>query len=153
MLGVDNLIDIEIGKRIKSIREMKTLTQKEFGEQIGVSRDVIGNIEYGRVEVKENIIKLVILKFNINEVWLRTGQGEMFTEPDTISLDEYVKKHGITDLELDIVKTYLELEPQIRQAVLNHFKNNLGKRHDNEIAVTIDNNDIVDPDTFHLTNT
>jgi len=91
VLGVDNLIDIEIGKRIKSIREMKTLTQKEFGEQIGVSRDVIGNIEYGRVEVKENIIKLVILKFNINEVWLRTGQGEMFTEPDTISLDEYVK--------------------------------------------------------------
>lgn len=138
------MIDIEIGKRIKNIREMKTLTQKEFGEQIGVSRDVIGNIEYGRVEVKENIIKLVILMFNINEDWLRTGKGEMFIDPDILSLEGYIKKRGMTDLELDIVKAYLELEPQIRQAVLEHFKNRLGRKQDNEITVINDNGVIVD---------
>lgn len=70
---------------------MKTLTQKEFDKQVGVSRDVIGNVEYGRVEVNEIIIKLVILKFNINEDWLRTGQGEMFIELDIFLLEGYIK--------------------------------------------------------------
>jgi len=68
----------KIGKRIKDIRENKKITQKDFGEEIGVSRDVISNIEYGRVEVKEHIIKLIIMKFNASEEWLRTGEGEMY---------------------------------------------------------------------------
>ncbi|MEW9490127.1 helix-turn-helix transcriptional regulator, partial [Clostridioides difficile] len=46
------MIDIDINKRIKEIREDINLSQQKFGEKLGVSRDVISNIENNRVEVK-----------------------------------------------------------------------------------------------------
>lgn len=65
-------------ERLKELRKVLNLNQKELGERIGVSRDVISNIELGRVEFKEHLIKLVCKEFNISYMWLKNGQGEMF---------------------------------------------------------------------------
>ena len=70
-----------MNNRIREVREHFKLTQTEFGERLGVSRDVIGNIEYNRLKnpkQKEPIIKLICSTFGVNELWLRTGEGEMF---------------------------------------------------------------------------
>lgn len=70
-----------MNNRIKEVREHFKLTQTEFGERLGVSRDVIGNIEYNRLKnpkQKEPIIKLICSTFGVNEIWLRTGEGDMF---------------------------------------------------------------------------
>jgi len=59
------------------------MTQNEFGERLGVSRDVIGNIEYNRLakpEQKEPLLKLICREFGVNEMWLRYGEGKMFDE-------------------------------------------------------------------------
>ncbi len=70
---------MEIGDRIKLLRKKYlSLTQLEFGNRLGVSRDVIGNIEYNRLakpEAKEPLIRLICKEFNVNEDWLRTGAG------------------------------------------------------------------------------
>ena len=70
-----------MNNRIREVREHFKLTQTEFGERLGVSRDVIGNIEYNRLKnpkQKEPIIKLICSTFGVNELWLRSGEGEMF---------------------------------------------------------------------------
>ena len=83
-----------MNNRIREVREHFKLTQTEFGERLGVSRDVIGNIEYNRLKnpkQKEPIIKLICSTFGVNELWLRTGEGEMFqamTEDE--ELDAYL---------------------------------------------------------------
>jgi len=41
-----------IVERIKKLRKILQLSQGEFGRQLGVSRDVITNLEYGRVQPK-----------------------------------------------------------------------------------------------------
>ncbi len=41
----DDLLYIEIGKRIRQFRENKSLTQEELGKAIGVSRASIANYE------------------------------------------------------------------------------------------------------------
>lgn len=66
--------------RIKAIRESLSLSQREFGERLGVSRDVISNIEYGRVPPKELLLRHMCQQYNINEHWLQTGEGKMFNE-------------------------------------------------------------------------
>ena len=69
-----------MNNRIREVREHFKLTQTEFGESLGVSRDVIGNIEYNRLKnpkQKEPIIKLICSTFGVNEIWLRSGEGEM----------------------------------------------------------------------------
>jgi len=84
-----------ISKRIKELRKLKKMSQQTFGEKLGVSRDVIGNIEYDRVEPTELIIKAICSEFNVDYLWLKKGQGEMFIEPD----DDLLGR--ISDLFLD----------------------------------------------------
>lgn len=73
---------MEMFERIKLLRtEQLHMTQTEFGETLGVKRDVINNIENNRLknpEKQEPIYRLMCEKFNVSEEWLRTGNGEMF---------------------------------------------------------------------------
>ena len=71
-----------MNKRIKKLRESQSMTRAAFGEKIGVSGDVINNIERGRVKEKEHMVMLICQTFGVNEEWLRTGKGEMFLTED-----------------------------------------------------------------------
>ena len=68
-----------IKDRIKELRKARKLSQTAFGEILGVSRDVINNIENGRVEPSELIIKMIVNEFGINTHWLIDGEGDMIT--------------------------------------------------------------------------
>lgn len=70
----------EINSRITLIRKELKLTQTEFGEALGVSRDVIKNLEYNRVEPKALFLDHLCKVYNVNPNWLETGEGEMFRE-------------------------------------------------------------------------
>lgn len=73
-----------MNNRIKLIREALQLSQREFGEKLGVSRDVISNIEYGRVKPKELLVRHICDLYGVNEFWIQTGNGSMFhTKPKT----------------------------------------------------------------------
>lgn len=85
-----------MNKRIREVREHFNLTQTQFGEALGASRDEISNIEYGRLknpERKEPIIQLICTKFGVSEAWLRNGTGEMFEPKDRAQeLDDFVNE-------------------------------------------------------------
>ena len=71
-----------ISERVKEIRKSIKLSQTDFGKRLGVSRDVINNIENGRVEPSEVILKLISKDFGISMDWLKRGQGEMMISPE-----------------------------------------------------------------------
>ena len=127
---------MSISERVKEIRKKNKLSQTQFGERLRVSRDVINNIENNRINISELIIKTICMEFNLNEEWLMTGQGLPEIQKDTFSLDEYIKSKDGTPLEIEIVKTYFELEASIRQAIIKHFKERLNI---SEISITNDN--------------
>lgn len=63
---------------IRALRKALDLTQSEFGRKIGVSRNVINNLELGRVEPSDLIINMLCKTYNVDPTWLETGEGEMF---------------------------------------------------------------------------
>lgn len=67
-------------ERIKKLRKALGLTQKEFGERIGVKPNTIGTYEIGRNKPIDAVMSLICREFNVNETWLRTGEGEMFAQ-------------------------------------------------------------------------
>lgn len=75
---------MSIGKNIKFLRkDVLKLSREKFGQRLGVSADVINNIELERLarpEQKEPLIKLLCNEFGVKYEWLLTGQGEMFNE-------------------------------------------------------------------------
>ena len=64
--------------RIKELRGALHLTQRQFGERLGVSRDVIGNLECGRVKPRSTLLRHICECFGVQEEWLYYGKGEMF---------------------------------------------------------------------------
>ena len=49
----------------------------------------------------------------------------MYIEEPTFNLDDFLRNRGATDLELNIVKAYFELEPDVRKQLVEHFKKHL----------------------------
>ncbi|MCR4744901.1 MAG: helix-turn-helix domain-containing protein [Lachnospiraceae bacterium] len=109
-------------ERLRLIRENQKMIRAVFGERLGVSGDVINNLERGRVEIKEHIIKLVCLEFNVNEDWFRNGNGSMFDDSPSDSIDSIIKQKGADELEISIIRAYFELDPELRSQILKHFK-------------------------------
>ncbi len=106
-----------MSNRIKIIREALKLSQREFGERLGVSRDVISNIEYNRVQPKELLLRHICELYNVNQHWLETGDGDMFNEnPDEVSkFDEAFKifkslRPDFQNYALDQIKKLVELQ-------------------------------------------
>ena len=110
-----------MNERIKQLRKALGFTQQEFAERIGVKRNTIAQYEIGRNEPIGSVINLICKEFNVNEEWLRNGTGEMFVESSTFSLDEYAQANKLNKTELSIIRGFMELDPDTRQAIYNIF--------------------------------
>jgi transcriptional regulator with XRE-family HTH domain len=74
---------LRLAARIRAVRERYGLTQKQFAEQLGVSRSYLGKAEAAKG--KPTIEMLVGIAESYPEVstrWLLTGEGEMTTVDD-----------------------------------------------------------------------
>ena len=79
---------MSISQRIKRIRETvskKKLTREEFGKRLGISKDAVYNLEDAENRlpsgIPESTLRLICATFNVNYIWLTTGEGEMFRTP------------------------------------------------------------------------
>lgn len=115
-----------MNERIRLLRENAGLSRAAFGQKIGVSGDVINNLERGRVEVKEPMIKLICSEFSASENWLRTGVGDMFVDTPSSTMDQLRKEFNLDDFSYHLVYQYLKLDSDQRQAVRDFFYNVVG---------------------------
>lgn len=112
-----------MNERIKKLRKTLNLTQQEFAERIGVKRNTVATYEGGRNAPVDAVTSLICKEFNVNEEWLRNGTGEMFIEKTTFSLDDYATANNLTNTEREIVRGFMELQPSVRNAIYDIFKN------------------------------
>ena len=68
-----------IGDRLKKAREAVGRTQAEFGEDIGLSRGVIANLETDTTPAKKPIVVAWAFATGVDLHWLMTGEE---LEPD-----------------------------------------------------------------------
>lgn len=66
-----------MNNRIKAIRKEAKLTQDEFAEKVGLSKNFVWMIENGERIPSDRTILDICRVFSINEQWLRTGEGQM----------------------------------------------------------------------------
>lgn len=94
------------------------MTQEEIGTALGVTKASISRLESGVNNLTESMIKLICSEFNVNEDWLRTGEGEMFNEIPTDELDKLAEKYKLNPLAKKIVESFVTLEEDEMDAVL-----------------------------------
>lgn len=124
-------LEMTIAERIKLLRkEILKLSQEAFGEELGVKRDVINNIEGNRLkrpEQKEPLYKLICQKFKVSYDWLMTGEGDMFENlPETV-LEELAMQYELDEVDKSIIRSYLDLTASERETVKKYIRGVLGK--------------------------
>ena len=69
-----------IQNRIKSLRLTVGLNQTEFGSRLGVKQTTVAGWETGSRTISDQVVLSICREFNVDENWLRTGEGEMFRQ-------------------------------------------------------------------------
>lgn len=69
-----------MNERIKLARQTRGLTQKQLGDMIGVSKNLVSMLESGNRALTERTINDICRVLSINEDWIKTGEGDMFLE-------------------------------------------------------------------------
>ena len=103
--------------RIKQLRKALGMTQQKFADAIGVKQNTVAQYEIGRNEPIDSVVNLICKEYNVNPDWLRNGSGEMFIDPATFSLDEYAQANKLNKTEISIIRGFMELDPETRQAI------------------------------------
>lgn len=83
-------------ERIKELRKSLGITQQEFADKLGLKRNTIATYEIGKAVPSDRVVSDLCNKYNVNEEWLRTGEGEMF-----VALN---RTQQITQLTADLFK-------------------------------------------------
>lgn len=92
----------ELNSRIKQVRKALGMSQDDFGNGLGLGRGAITNIELNKTTPKPLVVQLICKTYNVNETWLRTGEGEMFVQR--------TRSQEITDFMADLVQTDSEFK-------------------------------------------
>lgn len=69
---------IYINERIKELRHTLGLSQQEFAKKLNVNQAAVSYYEKGIRTPLDAIVTSICREFNVNERWLRTGEGPMF---------------------------------------------------------------------------
>lgn len=110
----------KMNDRIKYLRaKILKLSQESFGEKIGLSKSGISNIENGIRNVTEQHIKLICSEFNVNENWLRTGEGIPFKQTSSSAMEQLCQEFNLNEFDANLVYEYLKLSPENRTVIRN----------------------------------
>ena len=101
--------------RIREVREHFGLSMEKFGSRIGIGKTSISLLESGKNNPSVQTVSLICREFGVNEHWLRTGEGEMFS---TLSREEEITKFAMeiirdpdSEFQRQLLTTMARLEP------------------------------------------
>lgn len=113
--------------RVKELRAALSLTSEAFGARLGVTKAAISKIENGSRSVTDQMVLSICREFNVNEVWLRTGQGEMFQQNSQSIIDRMADEYSLSQRERAVIYAFLELSANDRAAVMRYVDNLVDK--------------------------
>lgn len=101
------------GERIREVRKALGLTLEKFGEKIGMKKNSVSQLENGKNSVTEQVVKAICREYNVDYMWLTTGDGEMFIDMD----DDFIERidrimAGEDEARKSLFKFMLELSDE-----------------------------------------
>lgn len=126
---------ILLKERILFLRKSLKLTQKQFGDALGITNTAVSKIENGDNNITDQIIIAICRIYNANENWLRTGEGDMFVPIDVD--DEYFAaateiSNDNDEFAMAAIIEYWKLDKESKKAIHNYISNVFAKYKEQE---------------------
>lgn len=105
----------EVNTRIAAVIQASGLTKTAFSRKIGLSQPFVSQLANGDASPSDRTIADICREFSVNEHWLRTGEGEMFS---TLSREEEITRFAMevirdpaSEFQRQLIATMARLEP------------------------------------------
>lgn len=113
-----------IRDRILFLLEEKEITKTEFASKLNITQAYVSKITNKGAIPSDRLIEDICEKFGVNERWLRTGEGEMFSEVP--AEDEYFKavtqiSKSNDKLAMQAIIEYWKLDDVSKEALKNYI--------------------------------
>jgi transcriptional regulator with XRE-family HTH domain len=95
-------------ERLLELRKYLKMNQTEFAERLGMSQSTYSPLETGR-DIRDAYVILICQAYSVNEVWFRTGEGEMFSDKPDYEQEE-------------LLRIYDRLPPPLRKYLLTQAR-------------------------------
>lgn len=121
-----------MNERIKALRKRLGLTQQAFADRLKIARGNIGAYEVGKNAPSDAVISLICKEFNVNEIWLQTGEGgddNMFTkvnEEDRFSINLGKLSRTENQMARNMLNAIAEADPEKLKHIEEFMKACLG---------------------------
>lgn len=121
-----------MNERIKALRKRLGLTQQAFADRLKIARGNIGAYEVGKNAPSDAVISLICKEFNVNGIWLRTGEGgddNMFTkvnEEDRFSINLGKLSRTENQMARNMLNAIAEADPEKLKHIEEFMKACLG---------------------------
>ena len=130
-----------MNERLKTLRNELQLSQTKFAEKINMKRSSIASLEIGERKITDRSISDICRVFNVNEQWLRFGEGPMF-RPQVNSDNELVaivariigSRDPIDEWTKRMIIRWYNLTPEHRQLFLDLVEADCEKYKDDDQA-------------------
>lgn len=113
-----------IRDRILFLLDEKEITKTEFASKLNITQAYVSKITNKGAIPSDRLIEDICEKFGVNESWLRTGEGEMFSEVP--AEDEYFKavtqiSKSNDKLAMQAIIEYWKLDDVSKEALKNYI--------------------------------
>lgn len=109
-------------ERVKQVRKSLGLTLEEFAEPLGVGKTAISKIENGLSNVTQQMELSICREYNINETWLRTGEGEMKAEQPEDEIDAVIKKYDLPEEVRVMLEQFVKLRTDHQEIIADYIE-------------------------------
>lgn len=116
-----------MNERIKELRLALGLSLEAFGSRIGLGKSSVSKIERGLNSTTDQTVLSICREYGVNEIWLRTGKGAMFSQDRKTVIDRVAEEYKLGTRERAIVTAYLELDPADRAAIVRYLESVMSK--------------------------
>lgn len=97
--------------RLNLLRKTLKISQEEFGKRLGVTGASISRLEKGERNITEQMVKSICREFNVDYIWLTTGEGEMFIDSDDDIIETIDRiMIGENEFHKNLFKTFARLD-------------------------------------------
>ena len=84
MSSIGLFIMENIGQRFKNVRKVLNMSQEEFANSLGITKQAISNFEHSKSLPSPAIMNKLLLNFDVNLNYLVSEVGDMFNNSDKI---------------------------------------------------------------------
>ncbi len=112
------------GARLKKVRKMLGLTQREFGEPLGLKWHQIKDMEAGKLLFRPELARRIEKIYSINFRWLLIGEGPIFlNEVEMVfTLPQEILVAFKDSKILKIVRLLASVEDDIKEEILGRLQ-------------------------------